>query len=63
MKKQYIAPVIEVVVLTHQSMICVSGIEGTAGFSKNITDETTDTPLSRRGSIWDDEEEDEEDYY
>ena len=56
MKKQYIAPSVKVVLLTHQTMFCVSGVEGTASYSEIITDETTDVVLSRRTSFWDDEE-------
>ena len=56
MKKQYIAPSVKVVLLTHQTMICVSGVEGTASFSEDITVETTGEVLSRRTSFWDDEE-------
>ena len=57
MKKQYIVPVTETVVLSHSTMICGSlgGVEGTSNFSEGITSDTTEDVLSR-GGFWDDED-------
>lgn len=56
MKKNYVTPAMRVVAFINDTMICASGVEGTSGFSKRITGETTDEALSRRHSVWDDEE-------
>ena len=58
MKKQYIAPAIELTVLSHLAMICnsITGVANTSNFSEDISDETTDEVLSRRHSAWDDNE-------
>ena len=61
MKKTYINPEISIVLLNLQTMIAAS----VDGFEKTVDDENnidTDKMLSRRHNVWEDEEEEEEDY-
>ena len=56
MKKAYINPETSVVLLTMQTLIAATNPEG---FNGNLDDEQTITPeemLSRRRTVWDDEE-------
>lgn len=59
MKKQYTAPVTQTIMLSHTTVICVSGVGNTADFSEAITEETTDYALSRQQSLWDDDDDEE----
>ncbi len=58
MKKRYITPTLRTTVCCGETIICASimGVEGTAKFSSDLSEETTDEALSRRKSGWDDEE-------
>ena len=65
-KKAYQSPETEALRIDALQMVCaskVAGIDDTADFETGIDDgQTTDTYLSRRRSLWDDEELDDDEF-
>lgn len=59
MKKSYINPQTRIVLLTMRTMIAVSGFDEKMDNNEPINPETI---LSRRRTVWDDEDEEDEDW-
>lgn len=57
MKKTYITPNLRMTVCYGETLICASiaGVEGTAKFSSDLSEETTGEALSRHVDAWDEE--------
>ena len=58
MKKNYIAPSMEMTNIELQQMIAESGVYSNNGITYGGGDGTGKTPSSRRRNIWEDDEED-----
>ncbi|MBR4898472.1 MAG: hypothetical protein IKZ48_06780 [Prevotella sp.] len=66
MKKRYIEPAVLITYVEPLRMTCSSvlGVTGTGNMDTEVSDEETDEYLTRRNyNLWDEEDEEEEEYW